>query len=139
MNFTKETTEQYALVRLDENEIAGDIATSLETLSRNFFRDGYSNIIYDLAAVQTIAADGVMVIRKVNRQCTNEQGLLVLVTKDEDMIEFLDSSRIPDLTILPTVEEAIDAVFMNELENDFRGEDDDEYDGGFGGGRESEY
>ncbi len=139
MNFTKETTEQYALVRLDENEIAGDIATSLETLSRGFFRDGYSNIILDLAAVQTIAADGVMVIRKVNRQCTNEQGLLVLVTKDEDMIEFLDSSRIPDLTILPTVEEAIDAVFMNELENDFRGEDDDEYDGGFSGGRESDY
>ena len=27
-----------------------------------------------------------------------------------------------------SVEEAIDAVFMNELENDFRSEDDNEYD-----------
>ena len=36
---------------------------------------------------------------------------------------------------MPTVEEAIDAVFMNELENDFRSEEDDEYD--LGGSVES--
>lgn len=130
MKFTIEKNEQYALVRLAEPALEGDVPTEFETLSRGLFREGYSNIIVDLAAVASVDPAGVSTIRKINRQCTNEVGLLVLVTKDDDLIEFLDTANISDLTILPTVEEAIDAVFMNELENDFRSEDDDEYNAG---------
>jgi hypothetical protein len=86
--------------------------------------------------VQVVDPAGVSTIRKINRQCTNEVGLLVLVTQNDDLIEFLDTANISDLTILPTVEEAIDAVFMNELENDFRSESDDEYDAGSSIGRD---
>ena len=70
-----------------------------------------------------------MAIRKINRQCSNELGLLVLVTKNDDLTDFLYETNIADLTILPTVEEAIDAVFINELENDFSSGAEDEYDG----------
>jgi hypothetical protein len=31
----------------------------------------------------------------------------------------LEGLKIPDLNVLPTKEEAIDAVFMNNLENEF--------------------
>ncbi|GAB3544764.1 STAS domain-containing protein [Spirosoma fluminis] len=129
MNYTIEKNEQYALIRLAESAFEGDVSTDFETLSRVLFREGYSNIIVDMAPVQSVDSAGIMVIRKVNRQCTNEVGLLVLVTKDDALIEDLDKAGISDLTILPTVEEAIDAVFMNELENDFRSEDD-QYDAG---------
>ncbi|GAB4036909.1 STAS domain-containing protein [Spirosoma gilvum] len=130
MNYSIEKNEQYALIRLTENQFGEAITTDFETLSRNLFREGYSNIIIDMAPVQSIDQAGVSTIRKISRQCTNEQGLLVVVTKDDDLITFLDKARLSDLTILPTVEEAIDAVFMNELENDFRSEADDEYDVG---------
>lgn len=139
MNHTIEKNEQYALIRLNEPAFGEEVPASFETLSRSLFREGYSNIIVDLASVTLIDAAGINVIRKINRQSTNELGLLVLVTKSDALIEFLDSSRIQDLTILPTVEEAIDAVFMNELENDFRSEEDDEYDGELGSGREGEF
>ncbi|GAB3508444.1 hypothetical protein GCM10027341_44250 [Spirosoma knui] len=129
MNYTIEKNEQYALIRLAESAFEGDVSTDFETLSRVLFREGYSNIIVDMAPVQSVDSAGIMVIRKVNRQCTNEEGLLVLVTKDDTLIETLDKAGMSDLTILPTVEEAIDAVFMNELENDFRSEDD-QYDAG---------
>ncbi|UHG92331.1 STAS domain-containing protein [Spirosoma oryzicola] len=130
MNYTIEKNEQYALIRLAESELGGDVPTDFETLSRSLFRSGYSNIIVDMASVQTVDQAGVSTIRKINRQCSNELGLLVLVTKNDELIEFLDTANISDLNILPTVEEAIDAVFMNELENDFRSEEDDEYDAG---------
>lgn len=136
MNYTIQKTEQYALIRLNETNFDGDLATEFETLSRGLFREGYSNIIVDLAAVQSVGMTGITSIRKINRQCTNEVGLLVLVTKSDDLIEFLDSAGGSDLTILPTTEEAIDAVFMNELENDFRSEDDDEYNLGGSVGRD---
>lgn len=127
MNYSIEKNEQYALVSLKESEFSGDVSTTFETLSRNLFREGYSNIIIDFNEVNTLDASGVAVLRRVNRQCDNESGLLILVTKKEDVIDFLDESKLIDLTILPTLEEAIDAVFMNELENDFRSEDDDSY------------
>lgn len=139
MNHTIEKNEQYALIRLNETTFGGEVPASFEAISRGLFREGYSNIIVDLATVTSFDSAGFSVIRKINRQCTNELGLLVFVTKSDDLIEALDSSRIQDLTILPTVEEAIDAVFMNELENDFRSEDDDEYDGELGSGRESDF
>ena len=64
--------------------------------------------------------------------------MLVLVSKNDDLIEQLEGATIAELTVLPTVEEAIDAVFMNELENDFRNDDDNEYDGEYGAGQEPE-
>ena len=127
MNYTIEKNEQYALVRLTESAFAETVATDFETLSRGLFREGYSNIVVDVAPIQSVDQAGVTTLRKVNRQCTNEEGLLIVVTKNDNLIEFLDKANLGDLTILPTVEEAIDAIFMNELENDFRSEEDDEY------------
>ena len=130
MNYTIEKNEQYALIRLSEADFSGEIAPTFETLSRNLFREGYSNIIVDMTSAQTLDSAGAMTLRKINRQCINEEGLLIAVTKNDDMITLLDMAKLSDLAILPTVEEAIDAVFMNELENDFRTEEDDEYDHG---------
>jgi hypothetical protein len=110
MNYAIEKNEQYALVTLNETVFGGDVPVTFDTLSRNLFREGYSNIIVDFNPVTEIEPAGVPTIRKINRQCNNESGLLILVTKSEDVIDFLDGSKIPDLTILPTVEEAIDAV-----------------------------
>jgi hypothetical protein len=130
MNYTIEKNEQYALIRLSESDFGDGIAPDFENLCKGLFREGYSNIIVDMATVQSLGPAGVIAIRRVNRHCTNEEGLLVLATDNEDLIEHLDKAGGNDLTILPTVEEGIDAVFMNELENDFRSEDDDEYDRG---------
>ncbi|GAB3335086.1 hypothetical protein GCM10027299_43800 [Larkinella ripae] len=134
MNYAIEKNEQYTLVSLQEPVFGGEVPATFETLSRNLFREGYSNIIVDISGVNEIDDAGVPIIRKINRQCTNESGLFILVTKQDEVIDYLDGAKIPDLTILPTVEEAVDAVFMNELENDFRSEDDDSYE--FGGSSE---
>ncbi|WP_019987184.1 STAS domain-containing protein [Rudanella lutea] len=135
MNHSIEKNEQYALIRLAETEFGGEVPTAFETATRSLIREGYSNLIIDMASVKSIDTAGFGSIRKINRQCANELGIMVLVSKDDNLIDSLED--IADLTILPTVEEAIDAVFMNDLENDFRN-DDDEYDGEYGAGQEPE-
>lgn len=129
MEFSIERAERYALLRASEGPFAGDVPAEFETTARSLFREGFSRLIVDLATTQTVDEAGLQTIRKINRQCSNELGLLVLVTKNDDLTEFLKTSIVTDLTILPTVEEAIDAVFINELENDFGSGADDEYDG----------
>ncbi len=108
MNYSIEKNEQYSLVTLNETVFGGEIPSTFETLSRNLFREGYSNIIVDFSAVDEIEDEGIPTIRKINRQCTNESGLFILVTKQEYIIDYLDDAKIADLTILPTVEEAVD-------------------------------
>ena len=60
----------------------------------------------------------------------NELGLLIIVTKNQEIIDQLDAAKIEELTVMPTVQEAIDAVYLNELENDFQSDEDYEYDHG---------
>lgn len=138
MNHSIEKNEQYALIRLSEADFSGDVPATFETVSRSLFREGHSNLIVDLATVRTMDAAGLLSIRKINKQCANELGMLVLVSKDDTLIDQIEGAAIADLTVLPTVEEAVDAVFMNELENDFRNDDDNEYDGEYGAGQEPE-
>ena len=136
MNHTIEKLERYALIRLAEANFTGEIPATFETTSRSLFRESYSNLIVDLASTKTIDGAGLIAIKRINRQCSNELGILVLVTKDDDMLEVLAGANIADLTIMPSLEEAIDAVFLHELENDFSA-GDDQYDGELGDGTDS--
>ena len=127
MNHTIEKKEQYAYIDLQEASFSNEIAAAFEEKARELFREEFHNLIVNMSATKSFDASGVVVLKKVNWLCANDLGLLVLVTKDDDFIDELEALKIPDLNILPTKEEAIDAVFMNNLENEF-GAGDDDYD-----------
>lgn len=130
MNFKLEQNEQYAVIELNESALTVDNAGEFEDVVRGLFRKGYGNMIVEFNAIEELDGYGVAAIRKANKICLNEVGLFVVVTKNEEIIDRLDNAKIEDLTIMPTVQEAIDAIFLNELENDFQ-EEEDEF--GFGG------
>ena len=130
MNHKIERHDQYALIRLQEESFSEAVPAALEAVARGLLREGQSNLIVEMNAMRHIDAVGVGMIRKLNRLCTAELGLLVIATENDEFADTLENANIADLTLLPTVEESIDAVFMNELENDFGMEedDDDEFD-----------
>ena len=127
MNHTIEKKEQYAYIDLQEASFSNEIPAAFEEKARELFREEFHNLIVNMSTTKSFDANGVVVLKKVNWLCANDLGLLVLVTKDDDFIDELEALKIPDLNILPTKEEAIDAVFMNNLENEF-GAGDDDYD-----------
>jgi anti-anti-sigma regulatory factor len=127
MNYTIEKKEQYAYIDMQEVAFSNEIPAEFEETARDLFREDFHNLIVNMSATKSFDTAGVIVLKKVNRLCANDLGLLVLVTKDDDFIDELEALKIPDLNILPTKEEAIDAVFMNNLENEF-GAGDDDYD-----------
>ncbi|PQA60205.1 STAS domain-containing protein [Siphonobacter curvatus] len=147
MEFKIEKSQQYVLIDVNMATIDTEVSQGISKSVASLWKEGYTNMVFDLEKVQTIEQDGFSVLRKANELCLRDGGLLVLVSKDEDLIESLDEAKIRDLTILPTVEEAVDAVFMNELEGEFREEEDDEYDyggsadeeGGSSSGKDEEY
>ncbi|WP_031529995.1 STAS domain-containing protein [Dyadobacter crusticola] len=127
MNFKLEKKEQYVYIELEEPAFAGDVPAAFEETARSLFREGYHSLIVNMQTVKSVDAPGTAILKKINWLCANDLGLLVIVTRDDDFIDLLEGLKIPDLAILPTKEEAIDAVFMHNLENQF-GAGDDDYD-----------
>ncbi len=128
MEYEIKRTEQYAQIDVKEASFSDEVPELFENLARQLFREEYNNLIVILNSAKSIDNQGIVTMRKVNKLCSNSLGMLVVVTKDDDFADLLEDSKIPDLTILPTTEEAVDAIFMNNLENEFGAGDDDDYD-----------
>ena len=89
-------------------------------------------MVLNLSKTEEIDGYGVSAIRKGTKICTNEGGLFVVVTKNESIAERLDAAKIENLTLLNTVQEGVDAIYLNDLENEFQDEDDTEGESEFG-------
>lgn len=128
-NFILEQNENYALIDWKNIELNQTNSTDLEEAIRLLFKKGYSNIILNIREVENFDGYGVSCIRKGTKICTNENGLFVVVTKNEAILNRLDEAKIEELTIFNTVSEGVDAIFFNDMENDFKSDDEDEFGG----------
>jgi anti-anti-sigma regulatory factor len=125
-----EQNESYAVIKWQSSELIQANAEELELAVRFLFKKEYYNIIFDASQLNLIDGYGVSSIRKATKICTNELGLFVVVCKIDDVIDRLDQAKIEDLTLLNTVQEGIDAIYLNDLQHDFEDESDantDEY------------
>lgn len=127
MDFKIERSEKYAVITLKEKQFTEDISALFEEQARELLREDYHNLIVVMNETSEIDPAGVVTLRKLVRLCSTGLGILVVVTHDDDFTDLLEDSTISDLVILPTLEEAVDAVFMHDLENEF-GVGDDDYD-----------
>ncbi|MER0441259.1 STAS domain-containing protein [Emticicia sp. W12TSBA100-4] len=128
MSYSIEKTEHYALIQLNESKFDKSITAEIEKQIVVLYREGLTNMIVDFSKVLEIDESGLSLLRKATRVCRTEQGLFIVCTKDDDILDLIDGEKIPEIVLLPTTDEGIDAVFMNDLENDFREENDDEFD-----------
>jgi anti-anti-sigma regulatory factor len=140
MNYKIERTEQYAHIQPKEDFLTESNVADLEKIVRELYRQGYTNMILNFSGINELDGYGVSLIRKATKICVNESGLFVVVTKNIEITERLDNAKIEEVTIMRTPEEAVDAISLNELENDFRQEEDEFGFGEFSeGGGEEDY
>ena len=127
-----EQNESYAVIDWKAEQLAAANAEELENAIRLLFKKDYANIILNLTKTADLDGYGVSAIRKGTKICTNEGGLFVVITKNEPIAERLDAAKIENLTLLNTVQEGVDAIYLNDLENEFQDEDDTEGESEFG-------
>jgi anti-anti-sigma regulatory factor len=125
-----EQNESYALIDWLGTDLVQENYEELELAVRLLFKKDYTNMILNIAKVQNLDGFGVSAIRKATKICTNELGLFVIVCKVDEVVDRLDQAKIDNLTILNSIQEGVDAIYLNDLENDFEDESDantDEY------------
>ncbi|TAH26300.1 MAG: anti-sigma factor antagonist [Cytophagales bacterium] len=123
MKYTIEKTEKYTLVQLHEEKLNSIISPDLKSELVKLNAEGTKNIILDLSDVKYVDSSGLSSILVGNRICETAEGLFAISNLNDHVMKLIKISQLDSiLTILPTREEAIDAIFMYELEKSLRAE-----------------
>ena len=119
MKYTIDKKENYTIITIDEKKLDTTIAPDLKSEFVKLNAEGISNLILDLSNVKYTDSSGLSSILIANRLCNSSNGLLILVGLQDHVMKLITISKLESvLNILPTVEEAIDRVFLHEIERD---------------------
>ena len=112
------------MLRLHEEKLDSSVAPGLKSELITLHAEGVRNIVLDLAEVKYTDSSGLSALLVGNRIVQEEGGIFILATLSDHTMKLIKISQLDSvLNILPKVEEAIDAVFMHEIEKDLKNSD----------------
>jgi len=120
-----EKKDNFTLITLKEEKFTARIAPDLKTELVLMNSQGVKNIIIDLEASSYCDSSGLSVILVANRICKEKNGCLVICNLQSAVSKLIEISQLSNvLNITPTYEEAVDFLFMDELERGLGGFDE---------------
>ncbi|MGD1842331.1 MAG: STAS domain-containing protein [Thermonemataceae bacterium] len=123
MKYSIQKEKKYHLIRIDESKVDATVSPDLKQVFTSEENASPRNWIFDLKEVKYIDSSGLSAILIGNRVARDVQGEFVLVGVSEHVMKLIKISQLDKvLTILPTVEEAVDYVFMTEIEKEMNDE-----------------
>ena len=124
MKYTIDKQEKYSLLRLHEEKLDSSVAPGLKSELITLHAEGVRNIVLDMAEVKYTDSSGLSALLVGNRIVQEDGGIFILTTLSDHTMKLIKISQLDSvLNIVPKVEEAIDAVFMHEIEKDLKDSD----------------
>jgi anti-sigma B factor antagonist len=121
MKYTIDKQEKYSLLSLHEEKLDSSVAPNLKSELITLHAEGVRNIILDLTDVKYTDSSGLSALLVGNRIVQEEGGIFILSCLSDHTMKLIKISQLDSvLNILPKVEEAVDAVFMHEIEKDLK-------------------
>ena len=122
MKFSIDKKDKYSLFKLEEDKLNTLNAPKLKSELVVLNASGTKNIILDLSDVSFVDSSGLSAILIGNRLCKNVSGTFAVTRLNDYVAKLIKISQLDSiLNILPTVEEAVDFVMMEEVERDAKG------------------
>lgn len=123
MKFSVDKHEKYVLVKLNESKINSLVTPQLKSELILINAEGQRNIVLDLSQVKFADSSGLSSLLVGHRLCKNAEGSFILVGLTEAVARLITISQLDTvLAIVPTVDEAIDLIFMEEIEKELKKE-----------------
>jgi anti-sigma B factor antagonist len=123
MKFTVDKHEKYILLKLNESKLNSLITPQLKSELILTNTEGQRNIILDLSQVKFADSSGLSSLLVGHRLCKNASGSFILTGLNDAVSRLVTISQLENvLTIVPTAEEAIDLIFMEEIEKELKKE-----------------
>lgn len=124
MNFKVDKQEKYAVIKVEAEKLDTSVAPSLKSELVMLNAQGAKNMIVDLSATKYCDSSGLSSILVANRLCKNVDGTFVLTALQDPVKKLISISQLDTiLNITPTLDEAVDFLFMEEVERDLTSEE----------------
>ena len=124
MKYTIDKREKYSILKLHESKLDSTIAPALKSELLTLHAEGIRNIILDLEEIKYTDSSGLSSLLVGNRILQEDGGIFILINLADHALKLVKISQLDSvLNILNTLEEAIDAVFMHEIETGLRDEE----------------
>lgn len=121
MKYTIDKQEKYSTLSLHEEKMDSSIAPQLKSEMITLHAEGVRNIILDLTEVKYTDSSGLSALLVGNRIFQEEGGIFILTGLSDHTLKLIKISQLDSvLHIVPTAAEAVDAVFMHEIEKDLK-------------------
>jgi flagellar motor component MotA len=109
--------EQALLAQLGTENIE---AATFEQISKVYQKANTSNVILDFSNQSTLEKSTIKFLQNLSEEAKFENGLIITIIKNNANKDF--QNEIPEVVILGTEHEAIEAIMMHELEKQFKAE-----------------
>ncbi len=117
MIFTLDKQDKYVAIKLHENKLNSLISPELKSEIIIINNQGYNNIILDLQETEYCDSSGLSAILVGNRICKNSGGCFIITGLQETVRKLISISQLDQvLLITPSISEAVDYIFMEEIE-----------------------
>ena len=121
MKFSIEKKEQYTIFALNEENLNSIIAPLLKSEFIIYRNEGVNNLILDLSQVKFVDSSGLSSILTANRLWKGTGSFVITGVNHPSVQKLIEISRLDTvLEIIPTVQESIDFVMMEELERELK-------------------
>ncbi len=122
MKYTVDKQDKFTVFKLEEENLNAIIAPDLKSEFVILKNEGIPHLIFDLSEVKFVDSSGLSAILTANRLWKDEGSFILAGNLSKSVKNLIEISRLDTiLTIIPTVEEAIDYVFMEEIEKELNG------------------
>lgn len=127
MKYSVDKQKKYSVFRLEEDNLNSILAPDLKSAFVILSNEGIKNLVFDLSDVKFVDSSGLSAILTANR-LWKALGSFVLTGIEHDSVKkLIEISRLDTvLTIVPTVKESIDYIFMNEIEEQLNKEGEED-------------
>jgi anti-anti-sigma regulatory factor len=123
MNYTIEKNDQYSLIIPQLEELNQETSAKLREKVLHEAASSSTYVIVNISKVKDCNADGVRELIKLGVELQDNDGMLILTNAEDSFTRLFNKA---DITFIPTDVEAVDFVFMDQLEKQFLSMGDDD-------------
>lgn len=127
MKYSLDKQEKYVILKLEETNLNAIIAPVFKTELVILSNEGAPNLILDLSEVDFVDSSGLSAILTANRLWSEGKSFIITGLNSPNVQRLFEISRLNTvLTIIPTLDEAVDYVFMEEIERELNSQEESE-------------
>ncbi len=125
MKYSADKQENFTVLSIQEDNLNSVLAPDLKSELVILKNEGVKNLIMDLENVQFVDSSGLSSILTANRLWSENGSFVLTGIKSESIQKLIEISRLQNVfNIMPTIQESIDFVMLEELAKQISSEDD---------------